>query len=616
MKSFGKTKNIKPEQTYSQADLSKTERQWYSLLFLKLNTPLVFWPLVFVLLFFYLQKQLAFHFYYIEQEQLFLWSSSYLSYFITRPAGLVQWLTEFLVQHFIQSYIGALVMSAVLTATGVITAGIIKRAGAANLYLLGLLPIVFMLYMHFDINYLYEGTIAYLLVLAVMYGYFFLSKFSSRIIYATVSGVLLFWCAGPVAFLFTACVFLWEMISRLSKAYVFALPILLVAALAFAGVYTSLVNDYRVLLLPDGYYTYRLRPGVEIYLSWIVLPVILLLCRLFGERNKHTGETRKYAGYLLQLLSVAVLFWFTSTKFTDRSYDFYKEFNYYTRNGQWDKIIERCSEGVNSYLHLNYLNMALLEKGELAERMFSFPQGGLQGLTVTWNMMPHISALHSDIYFAIGHIALAQRMAFEANVSMQNSNGAMLKRLVQTNLIYGAYPVAEKYIALLEQTKYYSEWAREHRRFLWNDAAVENDALLGMKRKCIPTSNTLIEDQRIHLEMENIAMQNPAHRASIQYMGALFLLTKDIVLFKDLLEKYYGTDVLPALPKSYQEAIIIATEQDPSKWEQFNISEQVLQRYSVYREQVLANRGNSALPNLLRASFGDTYWYYYMFYKL
>ncbi|MDR2910432.1 MAG: DUF6057 family protein [Bacteroidales bacterium] len=607
MKSFEKKKNIKPV---------KTEQQQYSVFFAKLNTPVVFGLFIFILLFFYLQKQLAFHFYYIEQEQLFLWSRAYFLSFIIKPAGLLQWLTEFCVQHFIQPYLGALIMSVILTAISILAAGIIKRiASTANLHILSLLPIVFLLYMHFDINYLYEGTVAYLLMLLVMYGYFCIGNFLPRIIYVTVSGILLFWCAGPVAFLFTVCVFLWEILNRFSKAFVFILPILLVAALAFVGVYTSLADNYRLLLLPDGYYTRQLHPGTEIYLSWVVLPVILLLCRLFSKRQ-HTGRKRKYAEYLLQLMSVAVLFGFTIEKFTDRSYDFFKEFNYYTRNGQWDKIIERCDEGVNNYLHLNFLNMALIEKGELAEKMFSFPQGGLQGLTVTWNMMPHISALQSDIYFSIGHIALAQRMAFEANVSMQNSNGAMLKRLVQTNLIYGAYPVAEKYIDLLEQTKYYSEWAHEHRRFLWNDYAVENDALLGMKRKCIPVSNTLIEEQNIHIDMEYIAIQNPAHQASIQYVGALFLLTKDILLFRELLEKHYGTDVLPTLPKSYQEAIIIVTEQDPSKWEQFNISEQVIQRYNEYKKQVLDNRGNAALPNLLKASFSDTYWYYYMFYKL
>lgn len=49
---------------------------------------------------------------------------------------------------------------------------------------------------------------------------------------------------------------------------------------------------------------------------------------------------------------------------------------------------------------------------------------------------------------------------------MGYGNPRMLKRLVQTNLIYGAYPVAEKYIRILENTFYYKDWAKSQRKFL------------------------------------------------------------------------------------------------------------------------------------------------------
>ena len=611
---FEKKKSVKSVHRDYKADLNKKEPKGYTVFLTKLNKPVVLWSCVFVLLFFYLQKQLAFHFYYIEQEQIFLWSSTYFSSFVAKPAGLVQWLTEFCIQYFIKPYFGALITSALLTTIGVFTAEIIKRvAHTANLSVLGLLPIVFLLYMHFDLNYSYKGTVAYLLMLLVMYGYFYTTHFIVRVSYVTVFGTLLFWLAGPVAFLFTGCVLLWEIANRFSKAYIFILPILLIIVLAFWGVHASLVGDYRFLILPDGYYGYRLHPDKVIYLSWISLPVILLFCRLLRDR-KPVEMKQRYVESLLQLLFVIALFWFGIDKFTDRSYDKYKELNYYVNTEQWNKIIEQSRGEISNYLYLSLLNMALVEKGELAENMFSFDQRGVQGLNVQWNQMPHISALQSNIYFSIGYIAYAQRMAFEANASMKNSNVAMLKRLVQTNLIYGAYPIAEKYIDLLMQTKYYKEWAREHRRFLWNDDAVEKDLLLGIKRKCIPESNSLVDLQRLHIDLEYIAEQNPAHKASFQFVGAMYLLSKEVALFKELLEKYYGTAVLPTLPKSYQEAVIIMAEHDPSYWEQFNVSASIIQRYNEFRRQVLANRGNAAaLPGLLKASFGDTYWYYYMF---
>ena len=591
------------------------EPKWYQVIFDKLNTPVSFWLCIFLILFCYLQKQLAYHFYYIEQEQLFLWSMPYFSSVIMEPEGLVRLLTEFCVQFFIRPYCGALIMSAWFTVIGMLTAGIIKRiAPSSNLFILSLLSIVLLLYVHFDTNYFYRGTMAYMLMLLIMYGYFCISHLTIRVIYVTVFGVLLFWWAGGVAFLFVICVFLWELINRFSLAYGFIFPILMVGGLAFWSVYASFVGDFRFVFLPDGYFTYQLRPGMEIYLSWIFILLLLIVCRLMRHRNNVKGR-RKYKEMLFQLIIVAAVFWFGTDKFANRSSDVYKELDYYMRTGEWDNIIKRYNGKTQNYLYNCCLNVALAEKGELADRMFAFDQSGTQSIFVYWNRIPHISVLLSDIYFSMGHIALAQRMAFEANESISNTGGPrMLKRLIQTNLIYGAYPVAEKYLDLLEQTNYYKEWVREHRRFLWNDEAVENDSLLSIKRKCILKSNMLSESQGLNVDLEIIAKQNPSHKSSIEFAGAFYLLAKELFLFEEFVKNNYRSDALPVLPESYQEAIVILSEQDPSYLELYDISESVIRRYNEYKKQYLANRNNTAiLSGLLKKSYGGTYWYYYMF---
>ena len=579
---------------------------------MKKNLPVVFGSCVFLLLFFYQQKQLAFHFFYIEQEQLFLWSRDYFLSNLLEPAGLVSWLTAFCVQFFVHPYIGALIMSVWLTAVGLLTAGIVRRiAPTSNLFILSLLPVVFLLFLHFDMNYLYKGTMAYSFMLAVMYGYFCILHSTARVVYVTISGILLFWSSGAVAFLFVTGVILWEILNRFNRAYFFIIPLLPVTGLVLWSVYSSLVGDFRFLMLPDGYYSFRLRSGVTLYFSWIYMILLLLICRFMRNRKK----IRRGLESALLLVLVMGTFHFGMGKFVNRNADFYKELDYYMRTEQWDKIIERCDRDVTNYLYMCSLNLALAEKGELSERMFSFTQNRIQGIFLPWNQTLQSSVLLSDIYFSMGHIALAQRMAFEANECMPHPGGPrMLKRLIQTNLIFGAYPVAEKYIDLLEQSPCYKKWAQDHRRFLWNDEAVASDNLLGMKRRCIPKENFISEYQDVVADLEYIARQNPAHQASIQYAGAFYLLSKEILLFKEFVEKYYGTAVLPALPKSYQEAVIILSEQDPSYLERFSISESVIRRFQELRRQVTANKSNNAaLPGLLKKSFGDTYWYYYMF---
>ena len=161
-----------------------------------------------------------------------------------------------------------------------------------------------------------------------------------------------------------------------------------------------------------------------------------------------------------------------------------KQLDYYTRTAQWDKIISMSRGTMNDYLSINYLNMALANKGELASSMFSYDQRGVNGLMFPWDKTFIVSDLLSEEYFTIGEIAMAQKMAFEAYVTVPGfGNPRFLKRLVQTNLIFGNYAVAQKYIRILEKTFAYSDWARSQRRFLNNDRAVDADLLLGRLRR-------------------------------------------------------------------------------------------------------------------------------------
>ncbi|MCD8193425.1 MAG: DUF6057 family protein, partial [Tannerellaceae bacterium] len=93
-----------------------------------------------------------------------------------------------------------------------------------------------------------------------------------------------------------------------------------------------------------------------------------------------------------------------------------------------------------------------------------------------------------------------------------------------------------------------------------------------------------------------------------------YLLTKNLPAFGKMVDLYYGTEVLPVLPASFQEAIIILNEKEPEAWRQYGIPETTVRRFAEYKKQVLANSGNKdALPGLLRSSYGNTYWYYFMF---
>lgn len=573
----------------------------------------LFGLLLFILLALFLQWTNAYHFLFIEQNQLFLFSSSYMAERIMIPGGLALLAGEFLVQFFVLPYAGAILTALLLTGVGLLTALICKRiAHALPLYLLYFLPVLSLLFMHFNFNYLIQGTVAFILLLAFFYLYLSVSTFKYRLIIAVVTIPLLFWWGGSIACLYALCVFVWEMLNRTHGWYWMPFVVLEAAALAFASVYFGLLGEYKFAFLPDSYFHKRLIAPSEIYFSWVSLLVVLIVAFLL--RNKTLKERKtKIIGEVLQVLFIMGLAWISIPIYNDIKSTKLKQLDYYTRTHQWDKIIENCKGPLSNYLYLCHLNMALAEKGMLADKAFAFGQRGVQGLFIPWNKAASTSALLSEIHFTAGNVGISQEMAFESYVSsLGYGSPRMLQRLVQTNLIYGEYPVAKKYLDILDKTLYYSDWAKEHRKFLYNNAAIDGNPLLGSKRKGLPRKNFLSNPLQIEKDLLSVAEQYPENQNAIEYVGIAYLLMKNMDAFEKLMNSYYNTKVLPSLPVSFQEAIIILYEANPEVWAHYNVSESIIQRFADFKKLIQSNRGNPPVSEVNRL-FGDTYWGYFMF---
>lgn len=575
-----------------------------------------FWLIVFGALFAFLQMCFEYHFYYIEQSQLFLFSEAYIRNKLLLPGGFSMLVAEFLVQFFIRPYVGALVTAALLTGVGVCTAGIVKRiAPVSGLFILYVLPMLALLFMHFDFNYRVQGTVCYLMMMALLCGYMRIRNDLFRLVAGCVLVPVLFWLAGSIAVLFAGMVCLFEGLRKTPKWYISLIGVAEVLLLGVGTVYFSLMGEYRWVFGPDLYYHYTLHPKEIIYYSWICLPLVFLIA--FFVRNKNSLSGKKlFAGIscIAQLAMIAAVLWWGMPKYSDAKTLKLKKLDYFARTEQWDKTIEECKGKLTNFLYMCHLNMALANKGELSDKMFNFDQRGPQGLLVQWNKSENISCMLSDIYFTMGATASSQEMAFEGYVSaMEDGNLRMLKRLVQTNLIYGTYPVAEKYISILEKTYAYRDWAQSQRKYLYNDEVVESDPILGTRRRMLPDRNSLAMIKGLAGDLALFLEKGPANSAALQYLGAMYLLAKDLEGFKALVEKYYGTEFLPVLPVHFQEAVIVMSEKEPDYWKRFNVSETIVARFTDYKKQVLANRNNSAIAGLLNRSYGNTYWFYFMF---
>lgn len=475
-----------------------------------------FWVFIFVALFAFLQLFFRYHFFYIEQSQLFRFSCNYIADGLATPGGGVSVFSQFLVQFFILPYAGSGIVAALLALAGGLCFAIMKKiAPDSKASFLSLFPVLALLFIHVDFNYLVSGTVAFDCMLLFLLGCIHINRYKWRLTATLLSACFLFGFAGAVAFLFAVSITVYELLNKTPKGYWSALSCLMGILLGICSVHFSWIGEYRLVFLPDVYYHPNLLPENVIYLSWIGLVLIILVSFKIKNR-KLTGRKRIVGEMIIQVLMLIIFGWWGVSEFRDKNAAQLKQLDYYARTEQWDLTIKECKGSLSNFLFMCRLNVALAEKGELANQMFQFDQRGARGVIVPWNRSESISCLLSDIFFTCGNMARAQEMAFEACESaLGGGNPRMLKRLVQTNLIYGAYPVAEKYIRILEQTFGYRDWARTQKKFLFNDERVEKDPLLGRKRRGLPVENNLSQLDGLHVDLKRFAEANPADKTSI-----------------------------------------------------------------------------------------------------
>lgn len=259
-----------------------------------------------------------------------------------------------------------------------------------------------------------------------------------------------------------------------------------------------------------------------------------------------------------------------------------------------------------TYFDLCKQNLELAREGRLADEAFCHPQQSSAGLALEWERDPMVAGLLAQIYYEAGHMCLAQRYAFEAGTNDDGSlNLQMLQLLVKTNIIYGWYPVAAKYIRELEHHSEYSAWATEQRRFLENDSAVDADPEYGMKRRCIPPDDFLATASGVGMQdLEYVIDANPEHRSSVEYLGVYYLLDCDFDNFRAFLDKYYGTPALPSLPRSFAEAVCMMSEAERGYWKRFDVDPAMYRRFCDFAKRLSTG--------LSMDRFKDTFWYYVM----
>ncbi len=527
---------------------------------------------------------------YQEQLQMFLFDSDYFCARMAEPGGFARYIAEFLVQFYNGVVIGALILALLYMLVQRLTWRLMKTE--RGYYLLSFIPVIILWYAMGDENVMLTYVVALVLAMAAALGWRRLScALWMKWVLALVLIPVLYWLLGPVVLL--VAVLMWPL-SVAIPAVVYALALMLLSA------HYQPFPMSRIIL---GISYYRV-PEVIPYSLMAILLVIVLLS-LFSRKLPQPKRWMVYA----QAVVVAMLLLVPQKfGFDTRKYDLI-EYDHLVRVNDWNSIIRKAEQQMPDLpMSVSATNLALAMTNQLGERAFDFYQHGAEGLLPPFERNFATTQLTGEIYFHLGLVNTAQRLAFEAMEAIPNYNKSarVLKRLVETNMINGQYKVAEKYIRMLEKTIFYRPWAGRMRAMLGDEKAINAHPLYGTLRRYRLQEDFLFSDTELDRICGQLFMHDHQNQMAAQYLLMIPLLEKDVPRFMQYAQ--YVQSQTRYNPRSCQEAIAFGFMQQRQQPPQGLVSPLVLQQLNDFSR--IYSAGGKDAPGLQQ--FRNTVWYYLM----
>lgn len=512
-----------------------------------------------------------------EQYQMFLFDSGYFLERIVLPGGLADYISEFLVQFYYMPVLGGAIIALLLMGIQTAVWGLMKQYGARHDfpgYLLSFLPSIALWCAMGDQNVLLSFVVA--LFGALVIGWIH-NRFHNRlvkVVFELVSTALVYWLLGPVVFLYAVLMIGDTLKNAKQKGNVFsgigysAVILILTVAWILLTTQTLQYPLYRIFA-GLNYYRYpgAISPLPFVVMVWaVVIPFLgMIPCHRKSLQKLQQSKVVIALSYVL----VIVASWFgIKTSFDEMTYELI-DYDFQVRTEQWDKIIEKAEKKpATTPLGVSCVNLALSQKGMLADRLFEFYQNGGEGLfpTFTRDMISPVST--AEIFFRLGMVNDAERYMFEAQEAIPNyrKSARLTRRIIECDIINGNYKVAAKLLRRLQKTLFYSNWANQTMALLGNEKAINRHPIYGKLRKYREKKQDFLFSDREMDQMLGLLFLNDNHnKMAYEYLMCYELLQRDMEKFMQYypLGRFVGYD---HIPRTFQEILIgnwMKTHSDP-----------------------------------------------------
>ena len=512
-----------------------------------------------------------------EQYQMFLFDIGYFLERIVLPGGLADYISEFLVQFYYMPVLGGTIIALLLMSIQAISWGLMKQYGMKAVfpgYLLSFVPSIVLWCAMGDQNLLLSFVVA--LSGALLMGWIH-NRFHNRlvkVVFELVSTALVYWFLGPVVFLYAALMIGDTLMKGKQNGHI-------LSSLGYSACLLILTVAWILLTTQSLQYPlYRIFSGLNYYrypgtVSPLPLGVMIwtVVVVFFGMvPDGHAWIKKLQQSKVVMVLAyvlVIVASWFgIKASFDEMTYDLI-DYDFLVRTEQWDKIIEKAEKKpATTPLSVSCVNLALSQKGQLADRLFEFYQNGGEGLfpTFTRDMISPVST--AEIFFRLGMVNDAERYMFEAQEAIPNyrKSARLTRRIIECEIINGNYQVAAKLLRRLQKTLFYSNWANQMMALLGNEKTINQHPIYGKLRMYREKKQDFLFSDREMDQMLGLLFLNDNHnRMAYEYLMCYELLQRDLEKFVQYypLGRFVGYD---HIPRSFQEILIgnwMKTHSDP-----------------------------------------------------
>ncbi|MCM1313694.1 MAG: DUF6057 family protein [Bacteroides sp.] len=353
-------------------------------------------------------------------------------------------------------------------------------------------------------------------------------------------------------------------------------------------------------------------------LCWILFLLILSLCA-HPEKRTEAKKSRLLSAFLFVFFVGAGYLTYYNT-FRDTNYRQILKMKHAADKSDWTEVLNIARSADSSSdnyipptrLQVLFTRLALSELRRAADEMFSYPEGDTPYNALRTSRYLRLIGGRT-LYYYYGKLNYSYRWCMEDMVEY-GMRPDYLKYMLRYAVINGEWQLAQKYANTLRTNPFCRDFVARYYDSPTDSVKKE----FGEVVKLLNYENILDGDGgliEVYL-LNSYAMMEGGTQEMVNLSLLSCLILKNIDGFWQRFFALLPTFPDGRIPRHYQEAVLLFDKLKPGvDISRLPIDEEVRKRFERLVEASANNSqfGDEYNRSVLRASYGDTYWYYYFF---